>query len=315
MTTLDDFITVNRSEILRRCRTQASKTSGPFPADAATEDGVSFFLDQLEQALRQGLRPHEGLSQRATRPGHVGLSERLTSSQVVHAYGDVCRAISELAEESHTTISASDFRMLTRHMDDALVGAVAEYERERDLAHLEVAVLRDSKRLGFLVHEMRNLLNTAMVAFDYLRSGNVGVASSTGTVLERSLAGLRSLAGRSIAEVRLAQGVQRLEPIMVAAFIEEVGAAATLEARAKALELTVLPVENGVAIDGDRQVLEAVVGNLLQNAFKFTKPGTAVTLRVHATPAAVRGRRIPEFATRQVAASIPAPFVEAKTCP
>lgn len=30
----------------------------------------------------------------------------------------------------------------------------------------------------------------------------------------------------------------------------------------------------------DRQVLAAVIVNLLQNAFKFTRPGTAVTLRV-----------------------------------
>ena len=36
----------------------------------------------------------------------------------------------------------------------------------------------------------------------------------------------------------------------------------------------------GLAIDADRQVLAAVVGNLLQNAFKFTRPGTTVTLRV-----------------------------------
>jgi signal transduction histidine kinase len=35
-----------------------------------------------------------------------------------------------------------------------------------------------------------------------------------------------------------------------------------------------------VVIKGDRQVLAAVIGNLLQNAFKFTGPRTTVTLRV-----------------------------------
>ena len=44
-----------------------------------------------------------------------------------------------------------------------------------------------------------------------------------------------------------------------------------------------MPVEDGVVIDADRQVLAAVVGNLLQNAFKFTRPGTTVTLRVGAS--------------------------------
>ena len=41
-----------------------------------------------------------------------------------------------------------------------------------------------------------------------------------------------------------------------------------------------MPVEDGVVIEADRQVLGAVVGNLLQNAFKFTRPHTTVTLRV-----------------------------------
>jgi signal transduction histidine kinase len=45
----------------------------------------------------------------------------------------------------------------------------------------------------------------------------------------------------------------------------------------------VMPVEDGVAIEADRQVLAAVVMNVLQNAFKFTRPRTTVTLRVRAT--------------------------------
>jgi signal transduction histidine kinase len=45
----------------------------------------------------------------------------------------------------------------------------------------------------------------------------------------------------------------------------------------------VVPVEVGLVIEADRQVLAAVVGNLLQNAFKFTRPDTTVTLRVGAS--------------------------------
>jgi K+-sensing histidine kinase KdpD len=41
-----------------------------------------------------------------------------------------------------------------------------------------------------------------------------------------------------------------------------------------------MPVEDGAVIEADRQVLASVVNNLLQNAFKFTGPRTAVTLRV-----------------------------------
>jgi hypothetical protein len=102
-------------------------------------------------------------------------------------------------------------------------------------------------------------------------------------VLHRSLAGLRALVGRSLAEVRLTQVVQNREPFLVSGFIEELAAAARLEANARSIRFTVMPVEDGVAIEADRQVLASVVQNLLQNAFKFTRPRTSVTLRVSAS--------------------------------
>jgi signal transduction histidine kinase len=43
-----------------------------------------------------------------------------------------------------------------------------------------------------------------------------------------------------------------------------------------------------VTIEADRQVPAAAVGNLLQNAFKFTRPRTTVTLRVCADAERVR---------------------------
>ena len=44
-----------------------------------------------------------------------------------------------------------------------------------------------------------------------------------------------------------------------------------------------MPIDDEVTIEGDRQVLAAVVINLLQNAFKFTRPRSTVTLRVGAS--------------------------------
>lgn len=88
---------------------------------------------------------------------------------------------------------------------------------------------------------------------------------------------------RSLAEVRLTQGIQNREQFPVAGFIDEIASSSTLDANARGVRLIVAPVEDGVAIAADRQVLAAVVGNLLQNAFKFTRPRTSVTLRVGAS--------------------------------
>ena len=204
-------------------------------------------------------------------------------SQVVHDYGDICQAITELAVEMDAPISTEDFRTLNRCLDDAIAGAVTEYGRERNLSGIEGESARNTERLGFFVHEMRNLISTASYAFEVLKTGNVGVGGSTGKVLERSLAAQRALIARSLVEIRMTQGVQNREPILVAEFIEEVAANAGLEANARNVRLAVTCVDDGARVEADRQTLSAVVVNLLQNAFKFTKPSTTVMLSVGAS--------------------------------
>jgi signal transduction histidine kinase len=184
--------------------------------------------------------------------------------------------------EMDAPIGTDDFRTLNRCLDDAIAGAVTEYSRVRDVTR-DGESAHESEHLGFLAHELRNLTNTAMLAFEVLQTGNVGIGGSTGAVVQRSLMGIRALINRSLAEVRLSQGVQNLEQFLVSPFIEELAPAAGVEASARNVTLSVMPVEDGVMIAADRQVLASVVGNLLQNAFKFTRPGTTVTLRVGAS--------------------------------
>ena len=71
-------------------------------------------------------------------------------------------------------------------------------------------------------------------------------------------------------------------------FVEDLRTEGTLEAVAAGVRLVVLPGADDVAIKGDRQVLAAVVASLLENAFKFTRPHSAVTLRVAAGAERVR---------------------------
>jgi signal transduction histidine kinase len=278
---LYEFIAVNRDDIIRRCR--VARRSVPPPSQAEIDHGVPVFLDQLVHALRLGLTASPEIGRSAVQHGHDLLRQGFTVSQVVHDYGDVCQAITELAVELSAPISAEDFRTLNRCLDEAIAGAVTQYTCERHESDTQGDMGHGSERVGFFAHELRNLINTAIVAFDVLKTGNVGVAGSTGGVLYRSLTGLRALVGRSLAEVRLTQGIQNREPFPVAEFIDEVASAGRLEAHGRGVSLIVLPVEGGVAIEADRQILAALVGNLLQNAFKFTRPETTVTLRVHAS--------------------------------
>lgn len=281
---LHHFIATNRSEIIARCRAKAASRSGPPPVEAGSDFGVPVFLDQLSDTLRLGLVTSPEIGRAAIQHGHDLLHQGLSISQVVHDYGDVCQAITELAVETNAPISTGDFRTLNRCLDDAIAGAVSEYGRERHRSDIDEESARGNERLGFLAHELRNLLNTAIMAFEVLKTGNVGVSGSTGTVLHRTLMASHALIGRSLAEVRLTQGIQHPERFLIAGFIEDIASASALEANARGVTLSVARVEDGLTIEADRQVLAAVVANLLQNAFKFTRPRTTVTLSVEASP-------------------------------
>jgi signal transduction histidine kinase len=286
---LHEFITFNREEIVLRCRAKVATRSVPPPTEAEINHGVPLFLDQLVTTLRGGhgqINPE--ISRSAVLHGHDLLRQGFTVSQVVHDYGDICQTITELALEQDAPISTDDFRTLNRCLDDAIAGAVTEFGRGRNQSTLDGADARGHERLGFFAHELRNLLNTSILAFEVLQTGNVGVSGSTGKVLKRNLLGARNLIGRSLAEVRLTQGIQNPEHFAVAEFIEDVAQAARLEADERGVTFTVMPVEDGVAIEADRQILGSVIANLLQNAFKFTRPRTTVTLRVGASADRVR---------------------------
>lgn len=278
---LREFIVLNREEIIRRCKRKVAARSIPPPEGALVDRGVPMFLDQLGHSLGHGLDASIDAGDGATQHGHDLLLQGFTVSQVVHSYGDVCQSITELAVETNAPMTIDEFRTLNRCLDDAIAGAVTEYGRGRHQSTVD-GNAREQQRLGFFAHELGNLINTGIIAFEILKAGNVGVGGSTGAVLQRSLMGLRTLVGRSLAELRLTEGIQNREPISLNGLLDEIGLGATLEATTRGIKLQVQAVETGISILADRQVLTAVVTNLLQNAFKFTKPGTIVTLRVGA---------------------------------
>jgi hypothetical protein len=280
---LHEFVTVNRDEIIRRCRAKVARRSIPPPTAAEIDHGVPLFLEQLIDVLRAHGSSTADIRMGGVLHGRDSLLQGLTVGQVVQDYGDVCQSITELALETEAPISTEDFRTLNRCLDDAIAGAVTEFGRERQQSRAQ-GESEHLERLGFFAHELRNLAGTALMAFDVLKTGNVGVGGSTGAVLHRSLIRLTTLIGRSLAEVRLTQGVQHRETFQVSGFIEEVAAVAALDAATKGVALTVIPGEDGAAVEGDRQALAAVLQNLLQNAFKFTRPQSTIILRVSASP-------------------------------
>jgi signal transduction histidine kinase len=280
---LHDFIATNRAQIIVRCRERLATRSLSVPTEPEMDHGVPLFLDQLVNALRSPEQSNVEIGASAALHGHDLLLKGFTVSQVVHDYGGVCQTITELALEKDEPIDTASFRTLNRCLDDAIAGAVTMYGRESERSSLDGETERGNQRMGFFTHELRNLVNTAIVAFAAMKTGNVGVGGSTAAVLERSLANLRDLIARSLAEVRLTAGVQNREPISVPAFIAALADVAALEAEARGRTLTVSPIDAALTVEADEKVLSAVVVNLLQNAFKFSPPRSTVRLDVSAS--------------------------------
>ena len=280
---------------------KVAKRSGPPPSDSPLQHGIPIFIDQLVKTLElEQTSPSKGVDvsgpsvpQKTPAPTEIGmtaakhgeelLGQGFTVDQVVHDYGDLCQAVTELAGEQNAAVTIDEFRTLNRCLDNAIADAVTEFGHQRDSRITTAGIEAMGERLGFLAHELRNLLDSAMLGFAALKRGNVGIGGATGAVVDRSLNGLRRVIDRSLADVRLTVAVPaQRERLDLAEFIADVQVSGQLEASARGCALTVPPVEPGLSLYADREMLTSAVANLLQNAFKFSRPHCHVTLLAYA---------------------------------
>lgn len=278
-TLLHEFLTTNTTEIISRARAKLALRTDPAPTEAEMKNGVPLFLEQLIDRLRFATTDSDAIEASAAHHGGELLDMGFSISQVVHGYGDVCQAITELAEEVDAPIRVEEFQMFNKCQDDATAEAVTEYERQRD----QSVAKKGLERRAILAHEMANRVAAALISFNLLQKGAVGIGGSTSAVLGRSLRALRMLVNNSLAEVRIEAGHGMKERISVSELIAEVRGEASMVAEANGSEFLVSPVEAGVRVEADPQIPSAALSNLIQNAFKFSRPGARISLRTVAT--------------------------------
>lgn len=279
-----EFITEHRNELIAHAREKVATRAFPSSTPAELEYGVPLFLTQLAALLRGSSISESALTATATKHGGEMLRSGFTIGQVVHDYGDVCECLTDLAVELGSPIATEEFRTLNHCLDEAIAVAVTEFLRLREHSLSE----GEMGRFAALAHEQRNLISTAMVAFQVLRGGQVRISGRTGAVLGRALMGLRETSNRSLAAVRLSTGAQHRARIVLSNFIRDMEATAVLEATARGVHLTVGAVPSKVAVDADRLLLASAVSNLLSNAFKFSRPHGRVLLRTVAAADKIR---------------------------
>ena len=295
------FLSNNRDDLIARCKAKVAQR----PARAATaqqlSNGIPLFLEQLTNTLRaeeegdlaEGVRISGRAGGDAAELSQIGLTATAhgkelmklgyTVDQVVHDYGDLCQSITDLAVERDAPFSIDQFRTLNRCLDNAIADAVTEFSLQRDVSVAGRQSAEENERLGVLVHELRNYLQTATMSYTALESGKVPIVGATSAVLKRSLDAMASLLGRSLEEVRGKAGVPAEARVFsLASLVAEVRNIASASATARGCAFTVPDVDPLLGLGGNRGHLMAALVNLLQNAFKFTHPHTEVVLHAYA---------------------------------
>ena len=300
------FLFRHRNVLIQRCEIKAAERSEPDEKHVLSRYGIPVFLDQLIETLKVERTAHpkngeklsgppggpsqqSALGKSATLHGQELSDHGFTIEQVVHDYGDLCQAITDLSNELGEPIGVDEFRTLNRCLDNGIADAVTEFSRQRRLINDDRENQAMNQHLGTLAHELRNHINTASHALGVIKSGQVGFGGATGAVLDRTIASLRNIVDHSLAEVRLTAGLTaHRELIILSDFIADLNESAKFDAQTRGCEFIVSVVGLGLAVQADRELLFSAVINLLQNAFKFTAHGTRVSLTVYAEDARIR---------------------------
>src|SRR6187431_1384020 len=144
---------------------------------------------------------------------------------------------------SPTSVSMGPFQTSAAHrrahMPYELVPRKPQHPRMPPRWSAQPAPLTDQESYGFLVHEIRNLVNTAIVACEVMNVGKGASRDDAGRILKRSLSGLR-------------QRRQHRVAFVVGDLVDELTSAAPFEAEQRGLHLTVRRGGGDAVVHADR---------------------------------------------------------------
>lgn len=200
---MSSFLAAHREDLIRRCTGKVAQRPMRQATELQLSNGIPLFLAQLQRTLEAEEQHHPTESLRISgAPGgdalavsEMGISASVhgkqllglgfTVDQVVHDYGDLCQAITDLAFEQHAPFAVDEFRTLNRCLDNAIASAVTAFSGQRDAS--AAAEREASGRMQALLHSLRSSLAAATYAVAAMELGNLPMTGSTGSVLKRSL--------------------------------------------------------------------------------------------------------------------------------
>jgi two-component system sensor histidine kinase CpxA len=172
---------------------------------------------------------------------------------------------------------------------DEIAGLIRDFDAMA--ARLETLVKAQSRLLNDISHELRSPLARLNVALGLARQRS---GPESATMLERielEAGRLNELIGRLLTLARLEDGEQRVAaaPVLLDEVVLNVAEDAEFEAQARHCHVrSDIPAGNW-AVRGDASLLHSAIENVVRNAIRYTREGTAVEIHLEKTETAAGG--------------------------
>lgn len=187
-----DILTQHEVELASRAARRAL-SRGSAVATAVLQHRTPVLLRHLANAMGGSNDEIQRLGQSAARHGHDVMRNGCSIAHVVHAYGDIYHAVTDLAHSLQVALPAEELERFQTLLEDALACAASEYDRQQ----LASASQHSAAHWRTFEYEFRQLLNVAMLCFDGACLSGTFDLNPSAKAVGRSIQDLTALLERS----------------------------------------------------------------------------------------------------------------------
>jgi signal transduction histidine kinase len=269
-------IAAQRSEIERRWLDHVRRELGRRSGVALTQlrDGIPDYLEALAAVLDDETHPIDIRAGRAwaeiaREHGVTRVRNGFDISQLVREFIVLRHVIREVVVEQGPAPEGTE-AALADLLDAAITSSVQSYVDARDYE----ARRRQAENIGFLTHELRTPVATALLAVEQLRRQSPNADPRALDRLERSLENLDQLVGSVLLTGKLEAGKAAAQPVPIR--LEQVVEGAVEGARQVAEEKGLafhLSYDPDLVARVDPALTRSALQNLADNAAKYTDGG------------------------------------------
>ena len=285
-----------------RERTRLTRLTDDGPVSEAIRTRSAIWLSTVEEFRQRYPRVFERVGTVSDRQAHVVVPLHY-GNEVVGALG------MSFSEPSAAGAADRAFTLLLAQAAAPALQRARGYDAERARRRdAELTARAREQVLGVVAHDLRNPLHLVMATTELL--GEPALAPERRQELlgmtMRATAQMRRLVSDLLDAVRIQTGrlTLDLEPLTIGSIVDQAEEMARPLAAERGVTLESAAADSALRLRVDRARIQQVLGNLLGNAIKFTKPGGRVVLdasiengvalfRVRDTGAGIPPERLP----------------------